>query len=162
MKNFLLCLALLSCSATPAISAAPRAAAAPASTIQVERAYSHPTAAPGVPGVGFLTLRNAGKRADRLLAVESPAAARIEIHESRVVQGVMQMRALPKGVLLPAGQRVSFGPGGTHLMLFALREPLREGMAVPVTLRFERAGRVDAMLQVEPRGPAEDHSHHEH
>jgi copper(I)-binding protein len=157
MKSFLFPLALLLASATAAAADGP---------IAIDHAYSHPTAAPGVPGVGFFTLTNQGRTADRLLSAQSPAVGRIEIHQSSVRNGVMQMRAVTDGVALPAGQTVAFAPGGLHLMLFSLAEPLREGAQVPVTLTFERAGTVSTMLTVEPRddAPAADdaHAHHQH
>lgn len=157
MKSFFVSLALLL--AGPAI-------AGPA-PVTVAHPYSYPTASPGVPGVGFLQLINTGKKADRLLSVTSPVAGTIEIHESRVVDGVMQMRALPKGLVLPAGKTVALAPGGTHLMLFALQAPLVTGQSVPLTLKFERAGEVATALKVEPREPAPaepatDHSQHQH
>ena len=140
--------------------------AAPPAAVQVTAAYSHPTPAPGVPGVGFFTLTNTGKQADRLLSAESPAAGRIEIHQTRMEKGVMQMRGVSEGVALPAGQAVTFAPGGLHLMLFALRAPLREGEKVPLTLVFERQGRVSTELLVKPRedaaAAADDHAHHDH
>lgn len=154
MKTLLSALALL-CAAT--------ASAAP---IRIEHPYSHPTPAPGVPGVGFITLTNSGKKADRLLSATSPAAERIEIHETQMQGGVMKMRALAKGVVLPADKMVVFAPGGIHLMLFGPRQPLVAGQSVPVTLKFEHAGAVEVLFVVEPREPAkppvEDHSQHDH
>lgn len=160
MKSLVLPLALLLASASSV--AEPRTV----KPITITQAYSHPTAAPGVPGVGFFTLTNTGKKADRLLAVTSPLAGRVEIHHSTVKNGVMQMRALPRGVALPPGKTVAFAAGGLHLMLFALQAPLVEGGRVPVTFRFERAGSVEGALQVEPRQPVEaapaeaHHAHH--
>lgn len=140
------------------------AADAPAARITIDHAYSHATAAPGVPGVGFFTLTNGGKKSDRLLSAQSTAAGRVEIHRSQVKDGVMQMRAVADGVVLPSGKPVAFAPGGLHLMLFELREPLREGGQVPLTLTFEQAGQVATVLQVEPRKaePAAAKDHHQH
>ncbi len=160
MKTFLLPLALLLGCASPI------AGAIAASPIVITKPYSHPTAAPGVPGVGFMALTNNGKKADRLLSASSPVAGRIEIHRSSVEEGVMKMRAVGDGVALPVGKTVAFAPGGLHLMLFVLSAPLREGGRVPVTLTFERAGSVTTELQVQAREPqpepAEDHSQHSH
>ncbi|MDO9451807.1 MAG: copper chaperone PCu(A)C [Stagnimonas sp.] len=150
---------LVACASTRAL------AAAPSTPIAIEHPYSHPTAAPGVPGVGFFTLINRGSKADRLISVQSPVAGSVEIHQSQVKDGVMQMRAVTEGVTLPVGKPVAFAPGGLHLMLFSLREPLQEGVPVPVTLTFERAGTVTTRLQVEPREPPSadaDHSQHQH
>ncbi len=147
------------------LTASLSAVAAP--RIRITDAYSHPTAAPGVPGVGYLTLTNTAKKADRLLAVTSPVAGSVEIHRSEMQGGVMRMRALTDGVPLPSGKPVQFGPGSLHLMLFDLQQPLQSGATVPLTLRFARAGTVEAKLQVQPRedaaeAAAEDHSHHAH
>lgn len=150
---------LLACASTHTI------AAVPSTPVAIDHPYSHPTAAPGVPGVGFFTLINRGSKPDRLISVKSPVAGSVEIHESQIKDGVMQMRALTQGVALPVGKPVAFAPGGMHLMLFDLREPLREGVPVPVTLTFERAGTVTTALQVEPReapSAEADHSQHTH
>ncbi len=145
----------------------PALARATAGTIIIEQAYSHPTAAPGVPGVGFLTLTNTGKKADRLLAVTSPAAGSVEIHQSKINNGVMQMRAITAGVALPVGKTVAFAAEGLHLMLFSLHAPLVDGERVPVTLVFQRAGMLTTDLQVQPRQPPapsaqEDTHQHQH
>lgn len=155
MKSLFILLALLLASAT---TSAAEPAALP---ISIAHPYSYPTAAPGVPGVGFFTLTNTGKKADRLLAVSSSAADSVEIHQSRVENGVMQMRAITQGVALPAGKGVVFGSGALHLMLFDLHAPLVVGDQLPLALTFEHAGTVMVQLQVEPREqPAEDHSQH--
>lgn len=160
MKYLLLPLLLaLACKAS---AAAPAAAA-----ITAVQPYSYPTAAPGVPGVGFITLTNTGKQPDRLLKAESPRAGSVEIHESKLDGGVMRMRALSDGLAVPAGKSVTLAPGGVHLMLFALREPLKVGEEVPLTLTFERAGKLSTRLKVEsrdaqPAADSEDHSHHGH
>ena len=134
-----------------------------AGPIRIEAAYSHPTPAPGVPGVGFLTVVNTGP-ADRLLKAESPAAGHVEIHETRMADGVMRMRAVSDGVALPAGGTQVFQPGGLHLMLMALKAPLREGDSLPVTLRFEHAAPVTVQLEVKPRSVKPEasaaHKHH--
>jgi copper(I)-binding protein len=57
-----------------------------------------------------------------------------------------------EAIEIPAGQTVTLQPGGFHLMLIGLKEPLIQGQAVPVTLRFERAGEVPVMLAVQPAG----------
>ena len=99
-------------------------------------------------GGGFLTIRNGGAGEDRLVAVESPAAARIEIHEMKMENDVMKMRKLDDGVAVPAGETVELKAGGLHLMFMDVKTPFKEGEAVPVTLVFEKAGKVDATFPV--------------
>lgn len=107
---------------------------------------------------GFLTIDNPGQQPDRLLSVESRAAARVEIHEVSEVQGVARMREIVDGLAVPARGKTILEPGGYHLMFI---EP-QMSFQVPATLVFENAGRQEVQFQVRPlidAGPA-DHSHH--
>jgi copper(I)-binding protein len=126
------------------------AAATTAPVLRVEQGYSYATPAPGITAVGFLSVVNTGP-ADRLLAVESPVAARVEIHEMSMTDGLMRMRALPDGVAVPAQGRLSLAPGGYHLMLIEPAQALAVGAEVPLTLVFARAGRIATRLQVRSR-----------
>ena len=75
-----------------------------------------------------------------LVAVTSPVAKLAEIHEMKQDGGVMRMRAVDK-VALPAGKSVEFKPGGYHVMLMELSQPLKEGDHVPLTLTYlDKAG----------------------
>lgn len=99
-------------------------------------------------GGGFLTIKNGGSADDRLVAVESPVAGRVEIHEMAMENDVMKMRKLDDGVVIPAGETVELKAGGLHLMFMQVSKPFAEGEMVPVTLVFEKAGKVDAKLAV--------------
>ncbi|NVD38594.1 DUF1775 domain-containing protein [Ensifer sp. HO-A22] len=115
-------------------------------------------------GGGFLTIRNGGGADDRLVAVESPVAGRVEIHEMAMENDVMKMRKLDDGVVIPAGETVELKAGGLHLMFMQVSKPFAEGETVPVTLVFEKAGKVDAKLAVGTAGGSAaatgGHSHH--
>ena len=77
--------------------------------------------------------------------------------------GVMTMRALDKGLAIEPGKTVKFAPGGYHLMLMDLKGPLKQGDKVPVTLEFEKAGKVKLAFDVQgvgAKGP-EGHSGHD-
>lgn len=108
----------------------------------------------GATGGGFLAISNRGAAADRLLSVSSPAARTTELHTMIRDGDVMRMRPV-QAIDIPAGQTVTLRPGGLHLMLIGLSQPLREGESVPVTLRFERAGTVEVALAVRPAGARE-------
>lgn len=108
----------------------------------------------------YLTVANAGSAPDRLLSASSPAAERVEIHSMSVLDDVMTMRPVPEGLEVPAGGSVALEPGGFHLMLMGMAEPLAEGAAVPLTLSFERAGALDMMLPV--RADTGGHGHQGH
>ena len=73
----------------------------------------------------------------KLVSASSPVAGVVEVHEMAMEGNVMRMRALTSGLELPAGKTVELKPGGYHVMLMALKAPLKEGDTVPVTLTFK-------------------------
>lgn len=77
----------------------------------------------------------------RLLGVSSPVAATAEVHEMKMEDNVMRMRALD-ALPLPAMKDVELKPGGYHVMLLGLKKPLQAGESVPLTLRIEQGGKV--------------------
>ncbi len=101
---------------------------------------------------GYLTLTNKGTESDVLVSARTDKAERAEIHESKLVDGLMTMRAMPKGVEIKPGATVVFKPEGLHLMLVGLTGPLLPGESVPVTLHFAKAGDVAADFAVMPFG----------
>ena len=112
-------------------------------------AYRAKAMLPGQPvGGGYLSIANKGAAADRLMAVTSPSAGMVEIHVMEVVKDVMTMRPAADGLEIPAGATVELKPGGTHLMFMMVTEPFKEGGEVPLTLEFEKAGKVDLKLPV--------------
>lgn len=127
-----------------------------------EKGWSRATAAGQSVGAGFLTLRNPGDTADRLVSASSPAAAKVELHTHSNEGGVMKMRAVEGGLDLPAKGSVTLAPGGYHLMLMGLKAPLAEGQHVPVTLVFEKAGPVETMLMVGGAGAKDAPAMHDH
>jgi copper(I)-binding protein len=94
---------------------------------------------------------------DRLTGASMPAAERVEIHESRLQDGVARMRPLQDVDLAP-GQRFAFEPGGVHFMIIGLKQPLVADARIPFTLHFERAGEMPIELVVTAAGAA-PHSH---
>jgi hypothetical protein len=70
----------------------------------------------------------------KLVSAASPVAGLVEIHEMTMDGNVMKMRALPNGLDLPAGKAVDLKPGGYHVMLMDLKQQLKDGDTVPVTL----------------------------
>jgi uncharacterized protein YcnI/copper(I)-binding protein len=106
-----------------------------------------------VAGGGF-NVRNEGADDDRLISAESPAAGRVELHEMTMENDVMKMRKLNDGIVIPAGETVALTSGGLHLMFMDVAEPFAAGQTVPVTLTFEKAGKVEYMLPVGAAGGA--------
>ncbi len=128
------------------------AGAAIAADIKVSAPWSRATVRGASVGVGFLTIENNGKEADRLLGGTSDAAEKLEIHETRSEGGIMKMRALPEGIEIKPGQTVVLKPGAIHLMLVGLKAPMFPGGVVHATLNFAKAGSIAVDLPVEGFG----------
>ncbi|WGM30376.1 copper chaperone PCu(A)C [Brevundimonas sp. NIBR11] len=86
--------------------------------------------------------------ADTLVSVSSPVAALAQVHEMRMESNMMMMRELEAGLPLPAGQAVALAPGGNHIMLMGVTEPLKTGDTVPLTLAFANAAPVEVRATV--------------
>ncbi|HEX3417160.1 MAG TPA: copper chaperone PCu(A)C, partial [Stellaceae bacterium] len=89
--------------------------------------------------------------ADRLVSASTPVAKKAELHTMSMQGMVMKMRPI-SGVDIPAGQAVSLKPGGEHIMLMGLNQPLREGQSFPLNLDFEKAGQRTVTVTVEKAG----------
>ena len=102
----------------------------------------------------------------RLVEAKSPVAGVVEVHEMVMEKEVMKMRAI-KGLDLPAGKTVELKPGGYHVMLMDLKEQMKEGATVPVTLVIEgkdkKRSTVEVKAPVKPLATAttmdKDHAH---
>ena len=115
--------------------------------IVIGHPWSHPTA-DGMPmGVAYFTLTNHGD-SDALLSAQTPVAASVEFHQTSIADGMARMRPLTQ-IDIAAGATVRVKPGGIHLMLVDLKQPLVVGTRVPLTLTFRVAGKVEVQLQVE-------------
>ena len=84
----------------------------------------------------------------KLVAASSTVAGVVEIHEMSMEGSVMKMRALPAGLDLPAGKAVDLKPGGFHVMLMDLKQQLKPGDMVPVTLVIEAADKSRETLEI--------------
>jgi hypothetical protein len=88
-----------------------------------------------------------------LVSAASPVAATVEIHEMVLEHDIMKMRPIPR-LDLPAGKPVALKPGGYHVMLMDLRQPLRKGESVPITLKVE--GKDKSIRTVEVQAEVRD------
>ena len=116
----------------------------------VAQAWSRPTPPVATVGAVYFSLTNTGSKAARLMAISSPIARQVEIHESRRVQGMIQMRAVTFVDCAP-GATVRSEPGGLHVMLVGLTRPLTAGMEFPLTLTFQGGGILNVMVTVSTR-----------
>lgn len=105
-----------------------------------------PSSAP--VAAGFLSIRNRGSQDDRLLAVRSDAAERVEIHEVRHEDGMARMRQLVDGLPLPAGSTIELKPGGYHLMFITPGRGFVAGNQIKATLVFANAGELEVAFDV--------------
>jgi hypothetical protein len=123
--------------------------------IHVMKPWSRPLPAVSVNGAAYMTLMNMGDAPDRLLSVSSPIAKRAEVHTHIMEGGLMKMR--PAGIIeIPPGASAVMQPGGLHVMLMGLTEPLTEGKRFSLTLDFERAGSIEIEVMVSEPGDAGD------
>jgi iron complex outermembrane receptor protein len=122
-------------------------------SIRVDHPWARPAPAGLVMGVAYFTLENRGGTDDALVAASTPAATRVEFHQTTLADGMARMRPLEQ-VALPAGKTVKVEPGGIHLMLVQLKQPLVAGVPVPLTLEFREAGKVEVQLSIENRDVA--------
>lgn len=125
--------------------------------LTITQAWSRATPGGAKVGGGYLTIENVGSVADRLIGGSADIAEKVQLHEMAVNNGVMTMRPLDQGLVIEPGKTVKLAPGGYHLMLLDLKNPLKQGDKVPVTLEFERAGKVSLLLDVQgigAQGPA--------
>ena len=128
-----------------------------AGDLVITQAWSRATPGGAKVGGGYLTIENKGWTADRLIGGSADIAAKVQVHEMAMNNGVMTMRPIDKGLTIEPGKTVKLAPGGLHLMLLDLKSPLKQGDKVPLTLEFERAGKVSLSLDVQgigAQGPA--------
>ena len=118
--------------------------------VTIDHPWSRPTP-PGTPmGVGYLVIVNNSKKDITLTAAETPRAGHVSIHESLMKDGVMRMQPVKGGLKIPAGSKVELKPHGYHLMLEQLKEPLKAGERLPLSLNFDGAETIKVELLVEP------------
>lgn len=118
----------------PLLSLLVSAAALAQTTVQVEDPWVRGTVT-GQPATGAFMRLTPSAHA-RLVAARSPVAGVVEIHEMAMDGDVMKMRQIP-GLDLAAGRTMDLKPGGHHVMLMSLKQPLKGGQSVPLTLIFE-------------------------
>ena len=116
------------------IASALSAAFAAQAQVKVDDPWVRATVAPQKATGAFMQLTSA--KAVKVVAASSPAAAMVEIHEMKMDDGVMKMRAV-NALPLPAGQAVALKPGSYHVMLMGLKAPIKAGETVPLTLSVE-------------------------
>jgi hypothetical protein len=119
-----------------------------AGKLHLEQPVARPTR-PGQPGgAAYITIENRGNAPDRLIGASTPVAGKTEIHTMTMEGSVMRMREVGAIAIAP-GTTVVMQPGdGYHIMLLDLKKPLKAGEQFPLTLDFEKAGKVRVAVEV--------------
>lgn len=144
MKRLSICAAALA-----AIITLGGAHAAQLGDIAVVQPWARASAGAAKSGAAFVTLRNGGSAPDRLTSASAAIADRTELHTHKKEGDVMRMMQVP-AIDLPPGQEVKLAPGGLHVMFMGLKAPLKAGDKFPLTLTFEKAGKITVEVAVQP------------
>jgi copper(I)-binding protein len=122
------------------------ATAALAADVEVKDAWIRGTVTGQQATGAFLEITS--KSGATLVGAASPVAAVSEIHEMKMDGGIMKMRAVSR-LELPAGKPVQLAPGGYHVMLMKLKQPLTKGDSIPLTLQVEGPDKSVQVIEVQ-------------
>jgi copper(I)-binding protein len=103
--------------------------------VLVENAFARATPPDAINSAAFMTIHNDGKEAIKLVSASSSASDVVELHNHEMHMGMMRMRQV-EAIEIAGHGSTELKPGGLHVMLFGLKEPLREGTHIKVDLRF--------------------------
>jgi len=146
---------LVACSSAGTVTSSPGG-------LTVEGAWARNAPKTAHAGAAYLVVKNDGKAADALVGASSPVSGMVQVHESYVVESptgsampgasaatgtVMGMRPVAR-IDIPAGGSIELKPGGYHIMLMELKQELKAGDTIEITLMFEKAGPVTAKAEV--------------
>lgn len=127
------------------------AAFAQSGGVSVENPFARPSAGPAGAGAAYMTIRNQGPAADRLVAASSSVARTTELHTHIREGDVMHMRKV-EAIAIPERGAATLAPGGLHVMLMGLHQPLKTGDSFTLTLTFEKAGALTIQVPVKDMG----------
>ena len=129
-----------------------------AGSIMVQDPYARASGKSASSAAAFMVVMNHGDADDRLVGVTSDAAKKVELHtHSEEANGVMTMRHLAEGAVIPAGGMHALERGGDHVMFMGLVAPMTQGDEILVTLMFENAGAVAVTVPVDLKRTAKKH-----
>jgi periplasmic copper chaperone A len=120
-------------------------------SIDVTDAWARAMPAGAKTGAAYVTVANTGNSDDTLVGASTPVATEAQLHTTITDNGVMKMRPV-SAIDVKPGATVTLKPGGMHLMLTGLKQPLSEGQSFPLTLNFAKAGKIEATVQVRKVG----------
>ena len=116
-------------------------------TIQIEAPWARSTIGTSKTGAIYLKIINSGENKDRLVAIDTPVAAKAHLHKTIADANMMKMRPVDNLIVKP-GSTTVLAPGGMHIMLMQLSKPLEKGRSFPLTLHFETGGNVTVTVPI--------------
>jgi copper(I)-binding protein len=140
MKHTLIAAALVAVATT---------AAADPTAIVVDHAHARATVPGQNTGAAYVDIENRGKADDKLLKISTPIAQSAEVHNMVMDGSIMRMREVGQIDLKPAAKVTMAANEGLHIMLIGLKQPLQPGQKIPLSLRFEKAGRIEVEAVVD-------------
>ena len=130
-----------------------------AAGIQVEEPWARASVEGMKMSGAFMKINNDTNAQDFLVGGNSPVAERVEVHTHVNDNGVMRMREVKGGIPLPKKAVTELKPGSYHVMFMGLKQPLKEGETVPVTLKFKKAKPITIDVPVKNVPKAADGAH---
>jgi periplasmic copper chaperone A len=131
-----------------------------ADEISVMHAWSRTVPIAGMNAVGYMTIVNNSNTTVTLKTFETDAAQKTSLHETVKEGDMVSMKALPAGIRIPANGKIELTPGGIHLMLIKIKQPLTEGDRVPLTLIFDSGKKLSTELLVKGVDDMDDMGKH--
>lgn len=116
--------------------------------LHIEDAYVRASIGRAPNSAAFMIIHNMGVADDRLTGARSNVSERVEIHTTKMSDGVMRMRQLKDGIALPGAETVTLKPGGMHVMFLGLKQKLLAGEKLKLTLIFEKAGELEMSVPI--------------
>jgi len=128
-------------------------------TLKIDNAWARATAPSADTGAVYLEIDNDGTTPEKLIAADSPVAAKTELHGHTFENGVARMRPVEAIEIAPDSD-LKLAPGALHLMLLGLKQPLTQGTTFPLTLTFNKAGTATVQVHVQAPADTEPQQHH--
>lgn len=109
-----------------------------ADSVELEKAWARATFKMAHAGAAYMTLTNKGSDDVMLVSasVDESVASMVELHETKMSNGMMQMQEIQDGVIIAANDSLNFEPGGMHFMIMGLTGPLEADNSFSMTIRF--------------------------
>lgn len=146
-------------SAKETSTAAAKSTSADKHGVKVFDVWAKTTVPGGSVSAAYMHIKS--PRPVKLVKAETPVSGNVEIHDMKMKDGVMEMKAID-AVDVPANKLVDLKPGGMHVMLMKLNKPINKGDKVPLTLTFEDAEKKTFTVNVDAKGQEKDSGSHRH